>query len=107
MTSWTTDAATIALGAVLVATYARGIARVRARGLVWPLRRSMAWFAGVASLFLVTMGALGAHAHTLFWVYTVQVLVLLLGTPVLLAYGRPFALTVNALSPHAAALMPH
>jgi putative membrane protein len=105
MTSWTTDAATIALGAVLVATYARGIARVRARGLVWPLRRSVAWFAGVASLFLVTMGALGAHAHTLFWVYTVQVLVLLLGTPVLLAYGRPFALAVDALSPHTSARM--
>jgi putative membrane protein len=93
------DAATVALAALLVAAYSLGIARVRARGLVWPVRRSVAWFTGVASLLLVTMGALGAHAHTLLWVYTVQVLVLLLGTPVLLAYGRPLALAVDALSP--------
>jgi putative membrane protein len=103
MSSWTLDAGAVALAAVLVAAYSVGIARVRARGLVWPVRRSVAWFAGVASLLLVTLGPLGGHAHTALWVYTVQVLVLLLGTPVVLAYGRPLALAVDALSPTASA----
>jgi putative membrane protein len=103
VTSWTMDAGAVALAAVLAVGYAVGIARVRARGLVWPIQRSVAWFAGVASLLVVTLGWLGARAHTLLWVYTVQVLVLLLGTPVLLAYGRPLALAVDALSPTASA----
>jgi putative membrane protein len=103
VTSSTMDAATLVLAVALVAAYSLGIARVRARGLVWPVRHTVAWLTGVASLLLVTLGALGAHAHTLLWVYTVQVLVLLLGTPVLLAYGRPLALAVDALSPGASA----
>lgn len=101
MTSWTLDAGAVGLAAALVVAYSVGIARVRGRGLVWPIRRSVAWFAGVASLLIVTLGTLGARAHTSLWVYTVQVLVLLLGTPVLLAYGRPLALAVDALPPTA------
>jgi putative membrane protein len=103
VTSWTMDAGAVALAAALIAAYSLGVARVRARGLVWPIRRSVAWFVGVASLLLVTLGWLGARAHALLWVYTVQVLVLLFGTPVLLAYGRPLALAVDALSTTASA----
>jgi putative membrane protein len=103
VTSWTMDAGAVVLAALLVAAYSVGIASVRARGLVWPIRRSVAWFVGVASLLAVTLGSLGARAHALLWVYTVQVLVLLLGTPVLLAYGRPLALAADALSPPASA----
>jgi putative membrane protein len=103
MSSWTMDAGAVVLAALLVAAYCAGIVRVRKRGLVWPARRSTAWFAGVASLLLVTLGPLGGHAHTALWVYTVQVLVLLLGTPVVLAYGRPLALAVDALPPAASA----
>src|SRR5664279_5326718 len=83
--------------------YGWGVARVRSRGIQWPVRRAAAWLAGTASLLLITVGGLGAHAHTLLWVYTVQVLVLLLGTPVLLAYGRPLALAADALPERVAA----
>jgi len=93
----------VALAVVLALVYGWGVARVRSSGLRWPMRRTLAWLAGMATLLLVTVGGLGAHAHTLLWVYTVQVLVLLLGTPVLLAYGRPLALAADALPPVAAA----
>jgi putative membrane protein len=101
--SWTWDGPTVALAVVLTAVYSWGVARVRSRGLRWPVRRTVAWLAGMASLLLITVGSLGAHAHTLLWVYTVQVLTLLLATPVLLAYGRPLALAADALPPRASA----
>jgi putative membrane protein len=101
--SWTWDGPTVALSIVLTAVYGWGISRVRSRGLRWPVQRTVAWLVGVASLLLITVGGLGSHAHTLLWVYTVQVLTLLLATPVFLAYGRPLALAVDALPPRAAA----
>jgi putative membrane protein len=103
VTSWTWDGPTVALAVALASGYGWGIARVRSRGLRWPVRRAAAWLAGIASLLLITLGGLGAHAHMLLWVYTVQVLVLLLGTPVLLAYGRPLALAADALPERVAA----
>jgi putative membrane protein len=103
VTSWTWDGPTVALAVALATGYGWGIARVRSRGLRWAVRRAAAWLAGIASLLLITLGGLGAHAHTLLWVYTVQVLVLLLGTPVLLAYGRPLALAADALPERVAA----
>ena len=105
--SWTWNGPTVALSIVLAAVYGWGIARVRSRGLRWPARRTVAWLAGIASLLGITVGSLGAHAHTLLWVYTVQVLTLLLATPVLLAYGRPLALAADALPPGAAACVLH
>ena len=107
VTSWTWDGPAVALCVVLAAVYAWGVARVRSRGLQWPARRTVAWFAGIASLFVITAGGLGAHAHTVLWVYTVQVLTLLLATPVLLAYGRPLAMAADALAPRAAARVLH
>jgi putative copper resistance protein D len=97
----------VALAIVLVGVYGWGVARVRSRGLPWPARRSVAWVAGVVSLLVITVGWLGAHAHTLLWVYTVQVLTLLLATPLFLAYGRPLALAADALPPRAAARVLH
>src|SRR5665213_4461499 len=105
--SWTWNGPTVALSIVLAAVYGWGIARVRSRGLRWPARRTVAWLAGIVSLLVITVGDLGAHAHTLLWVYTVQVLTLLLGTPVLLAYGRPLALAADALPPRASARVLH
>jgi len=97
----------VVLSLLLAAVYAWGVARVRSRGLQWPARRTMAWLAGIASLLVITVGSLGARAHTLLWMYTVQVLTLLLATPVLFAYGRPLALAADALSPGASARALH
>lgn len=105
--SWTWNGPTVALSIVLAALYGWGVGRVRSRGLRWPARRTVAWLAGIVSLLVITVGGLGAHAHTLLWVYTVQVLTLLLATPVLLAYGRPLALAADALPPGAAARVLH
>jgi putative membrane protein len=101
VTSFTWDTTTVLLAVALAAGYARGMALVAARGLSWRRGRATAWFTGCASIVIVTFGGLGARAHAVFWVYTVQVLVLLLASPVLLAYGHPLALASDALPDHA------
>jgi cytochrome c oxidase assembly factor CtaG len=41
----------------------------------------------------VTLWWVGAYAHTLFWVYTVQIMMLLVISPALLMFGRPVTLS--------------
>ncbi|GAC1445294.1 MAG: hypothetical protein NVSMB55_25600 [Mycobacteriales bacterium] len=91
----TLDVPALVLTTGLAAGYAALVGRVRARGLSWPIRRSGAWALGLVSLLVATVGGIGRHAPDLLWVFTVQILVLLLLTPVLLAYGRPLALAAD------------
>lgn len=86
------------LSALLLGGYAVAVHRVRASGLDWPWRRVAAWAAGVAAVLAVTVDGVGRYAGVLLWVFTLQVLVLLLLAPVLLCYGRPLALAADALS---------
>ncbi|OYN78676.1 cytochrome c oxidase assembly protein [Mycolicibacterium sphagni] len=61
------------------------------RGQVW-------WFMlGIAVWALATFSAVGVYAPVLFWVRALQVLLLLLVAPFLLALGRPLA-TISAAS---------
>ncbi|GAC1445337.1 MAG: hypothetical protein NVSMB55_25880 [Mycobacteriales bacterium] len=93
----TLDVPALILAAGLAAGYTALVRRVRVRGLTWPARRSAAWALGLISLLAATLGGVGRHASDLLWVFTVQVLVLLLLTPILLAYGRPLALAADGL----------
>ena len=97
LTSWTWDSAAVVLAVILSGAYGLAVRRVRARGLAWPVGRNVAFAAGVGSLLLVTLGGIGRYAHVLLWVYTIQVVVLLLVTPALLAFGRPVVLATDAL----------
>lgn len=100
---WIPDTTGVLLVIVLVAGYLVGVRRVRRRGLPWPPARVVAWGVGVLVLLVACNGWVGAHAHTMFWDYTVQVLALLLLAPGLLAAGRPLALAVDASSTPTAA----
>jgi putative membrane protein len=91
------DAVALLLTLVLGVAYGLGVRRVRRRGMGWPGQRSAAWGAGCTVLLTVTVGGVGRYAHSAFWVLTLQVVTLLLVVPVLLAYGRPLVLAVDAL----------
>lgn len=101
--SGTREGPALVVAAMLAAAYGLGVRRVRARGLGWPVRRTLAWGAGLATLLLATVGGVGAYAHALLWVFALQVLLLLLLVPVLLTYGRPLALAGDALPERSAA----
>jgi len=76
----------------LLGWYAAAARGVRRRGGHWPVRRVVALAAGSCVALLAVAGPVGAYAPVLFWVDSVQLVVLLLVAPVLLAYGRPLAL---------------
>jgi putative membrane protein len=93
LTSWTFDP--LAVGVLLVAGiwYFRGVILVRRRGESWPVLR-MVWFGlGLLTMAAVTVWWVGAYAHTLFWVYTVQIMMLLVISPALLMFGKPVTLS--------------
>jgi putative membrane protein len=92
-TSWQPDPAGLAVAAALTAGYLFHVRRVTKLGHHWPLYRTLTFLiAGVGTLLVATAGAFGVYARDLFWVYAVQMLLLLLIAPVFLAFGRPLTL---------------
>lgn len=91
--SWTPDPAGIVLVLVLGLGYALAVRRVARSGGAWPVGRTAVWLvAGVGSLGLATLSFVGAYASTLLWVHVLQVVMLLLVVPLLLALGDPASL---------------
>jgi putative membrane protein len=98
LTTWTLDPLAIALVILAAALYLGAVRRVRADGGHWASARSLAFVGGgLGSLLLATVGAVGAYAHTLFWIYTTQILVLLIVAPTFFAFGRPLSLAAAVL----------
>ncbi len=92
-TSWTFDPVAVATVLVAGIWYLRGVLVVRSRGERWPVRRMLSFALGLLSIAAVTVWWVGAFAHTLFWVYTVQIMMLLVLAPALLMFGRPVTLS--------------
>lgn len=92
LTSWTFDP--VAVGVLLIAAgwYARGVVLLRGDGGQWPVRRMVSFGLGLLTIAAVTLWWVGAYAHTLFWVYTVQIMMLLVVSPALLMFGKPLTL---------------
>ncbi len=78
-------AAVAAAGWYLVAVH-------RLAGARWPARRTVTFLAGVTLLAWTANGGLQAYADSLFWVWTSQLLMLLLVVPALLMSGQPVEL---------------
>jgi putative membrane protein len=74
--------------------YLRGLnrlARLR-QGTTWPQRRTVSFLAGLVLTAWVACGPLQAYYPSLFWVWTSQILTLLLVAPILLVAGQPVEL---------------
>ena len=74
--------------------YARALRRVTRlrRGSVWPRRRTVSFAAGIVLTAWVSSGGMQAYYSSLFWIWTAQILTLLLVAPVLLVAGQPVEL---------------
>jgi cytochrome c oxidase assembly factor CtaG len=96
LTAWTLDVPAVMFVVVLGAGYLLAARRVPD----WPRGRTAAFVAGLTTILLLTCSFLGAYDDVLFWARAVQVVVLLMVTPLLLALGAPLTL-VLATAPFA------
>ncbi|NKQ57384.1 cytochrome c oxidase assembly protein [Amycolatopsis sp. K13G38] len=94
-TTWTPD-----IPAIVFVLLAGGAYLTAARRVDWPRSRTVAFLAGLATIAYLTCSFLGAYDDVLFWARAVQVVVLLMVAPLLLALGAPLTL-VLATSRHA------
>lgn len=89
----------VGLAAVSLGTagYVAGLVTLRRRGDRWPVGRTIAWFAGLATLAYATLGGLGVYSHVMFSAHMGAHMVLSMMTPILLVLGAPINLALRAL----------
>lgn len=92
LSAWTADVPVLVFVSVLGGGYLWAARRVRP----WSRARTAAFLAGLATVVLVTCSFLGVYDNELFWPRAVQVVVLLMITPLLLALGAPITLLLAA-----------
>jgi len=84
------------LATVATVTYLLATTRIRGR---WPIRRSVAFAAGVVSVLVALQSGIGSYDDALLSAHMVQHMLLLLLAPLLLLCGQPAMLALLALSP--------
>jgi putative copper resistance protein D len=92
---WTVDPAVLALAVLVAAGYLAAVVRVRRAGGTWPWGRACCFATGVGLMTLAGLWWVGVYSRVLFWDFTVQVLLLLLVAPMLLAWGKPLTLAAR------------
>jgi cytochrome c oxidase assembly factor CtaG len=97
-TSWRLDLWTLAAVVVLGAAYLAGVRRTRTRGTPWPTSRTFAFCVlGLGFAVIATMSSIGVYQPVLFYMRSVQTILLLLVVPLFLALGRPLSLIIATL----------
>ena len=85
------------LVAVVLGLYLLAVWQLHRRGIAWPIRRTIWWAAGVASVLLVTVTGIDGYGMELFSVHMVQHMTLSMLSPVFLVLGAPVTLLLRAL----------
>jgi putative membrane protein len=96
--AWTVQPVAIAVAALATLWYLRAIGRTPH----WPARRTVGFLVGVAIFVWTTNGFAQVYSHALFWVWSAQVLLLLLLAPVMIMSGQPVSLARRVHGPDAA-----
>ncbi len=99
---WRPDALVLATVVTLGWLYARGLRRLHAVGLAWPVGRTVAWFLGLTAAALVMVSGIAAYGSAMMSVHMIQHMSLTMLVPILLTLGAPTTLALRALPAHAA-----
>jgi cytochrome c oxidase assembly factor CtaG len=94
-TSWHVDPWTLAAVVVAAGLYLAGVRRVRRGGGSWQAS-STVWFCvfGLGFAIIATMSSVGVYTPVLFYMRSVQTILLLLVVPLFVAMGRPLSLII-------------
>ncbi len=100
LTSWQLDSLAVAAVVLAGAAYLTGVALVPVRsGGRWPLRRTAAFFAGLAVIGLATNASIAVYDQVLFTAHMAGHLALVMVAPALLVAGHPLSLALAAAPP--------
>jgi cytochrome c oxidase assembly factor CtaG len=98
---WTVDVPVLVAVLLAGGLYLAGVRRVRGAGQPWPpLRMAAFYLGGLGVLVIATMSFLGVYQGVLFYIRSVQTILLLLVVPLFTALGRPLTL-ITAAAPRA------
>jgi len=97
-TSWTADLPVLIAVLLAAGLYLAGARQAGRSGRSWPASRTIAFCAGgLGALAVATMSVIGVYQGTLFYIRSMQTVLLLLVAPLCLALGRPLSLAVATL----------
>jgi len=98
-TEWRFDLVYGTAAIVLAVLYLAGVRRLRRRGDVWPVGRTVAWLSGCAMLLLATSSGLGRYSPAMFSIHMITHMTLNMLVPILLVLGGAVTLALRALPP--------
>ncbi|SIT72305.1 cytochrome c oxidase assembly protein [Microbacterium sp. RU33B] len=109
VTQWRPNILFAVISAIGVGVYLAAVVRLRRRGDVWPLGRTVAWVLGWVVVVVSTSSALGQYAGAQFGTHMIVHMSLNMLAPVLLVLGGVVTLLLRATTPHprGAAAGPH
>jgi putative copper resistance protein D len=91
------DALIIGILITLVALYIKGVSILKKRGDAWPVGRTIAFAAGIATIDFATSGGLGVYALFSFEYHMIAHMVLGMLAPIGLVLGAPITLALRTL----------
>jgi cytochrome c oxidase assembly factor CtaG/putative copper export protein len=89
---WRFDLVLGTCAVALAVLYLVGVRRLKARGGVWPVSKTIAWLGGCAELLLATSSGIGRYAPAVFSVDMVSNMFMSILAPLLLVLGSPLTL---------------
>ncbi|MDH6117143.1 cytochrome c oxidase assembly protein [Kitasatospora sp. GAS204B] len=98
-TSWTAEPVVLALCALLGGGYLLGLRTLARAGQRWQPTRTLNFFGGLLLWIWVTCSGIGVYDRILFTDRAVQVVLLLMLVPLLIAMGAPVSLLAEASPP--------
>ncbi|MDH6135831.1 cytochrome c oxidase assembly factor CtaG [Kitasatospora sp. MAA4] len=98
-TSWQAEPVVLALAVLLGGGYLLGVRALARAGTPWQPTRTAAFLGGLLLWIWVTCSGLGVYERILFTDRAVQVVLLLMVVPLLLALGAPVSLLVETAPP--------
>jgi cytochrome c oxidase assembly factor CtaG/putative copper export protein len=96
-TEWRFDLGWVLFCVFGIFFYLAGVARLRRRGIKWPVHRTVLWVIGMLLLFYITNGGANLYARYLFSSHMLMHMALTMLVPVFLVPGAPVTLAVRAI----------
>ncbi|MDQ6657749.1 MAG: bifunctional copper resistance protein CopD/cytochrome c oxidase assembly protein [Actinomycetota bacterium] len=97
LTAWRFDLIFGTASLVAVGLYLYGVWRLRGKGILWPLRRTIPWVLGCLLVLVATSSGFGRYAVAQFSIHMMTHMVLGMVAPILLVLGGPVTLALRVL----------